>query len=86
MMPEAYSGDTIVDYNGKPTRIADIADPHMRAMEGYGHFPGHGRKVLDLHGRKFPHTPETCLTDLYSCKWTDDNMALMCTGCGLDCT
>jgi hypothetical protein len=56
-----------------------------KALLGSGHYPDPGRYVINIIGKTWPHTPDTCLTDKYKCEWIDEH-TLVCQGCGLDCT
>ncbi len=45
-----------------------------------------GRRVIDMPDRTWPATrPEECKNIFWSGEWFGD-MALLCTGCGLDAT
>lgn len=93
-----YSADDRVGYNGMYMKIKDIPDPYVRAGLGVGHWPNHGRPVVELEDREFPLTPDTCLVDIYGGEWIKMGECdacetlnyccerLVCTGCGLDCT
>lgn len=72
-------------YNGTEMPIAEVPDAFIRALSGYGHFPGHGRSVVTVPGRTWPHSPETCAPDEYATEWIN-NQTLVCLGCGLDVT
>lgn len=85
-MIEPYSGDDTVEFNGVEMRIRDVPSAFVRAGLGVGHFPGHCRQVVEVPGRTFPHTPETCLVDMHKGEWLPDGTQLYCTGCGLDGT
>lgn len=80
------AGSRRIEYDGVEMAVADIPSVFDRAMLGYGHFPSPGgRPVLDVPGRAWPYTPETCPTDDCEGEWIDPQH-LVCTGCGLDCT
>lgn len=81
-----YSADDIVYCDGVPMKIRDVPSVDLRAMFGVGHFREHDRQVIDVPGRVFPYTLETCLVDMYAGEWLPDGSMLFCTGCGLDCT
>jgi hypothetical protein len=81
-------GNQVVERNGEEIAIKDIPSAFERALHGYGHFPGHGRQVVDAPEMNWPHTPVTCPTDEVINRWlfagTDE--VLVCMGCGLDVT
>ena len=79
-------GNKTVEINGIETAVKDIPSAFVRAEFGYGHFPGHGREVVDAPEMNWPHTPETCPTDEVITRWIRADTVLVCTGCGLDCT
>jgi hypothetical protein len=74
-----------VTYKGVAMAVADVPNPYLRAMLGYGHYPDHNRPVL---AGGWPWTPATCPTDDYPESvgiWLDEEH-LACRGCGLDIT
>jgi hypothetical protein len=72
-----------VNYNGVDMPVSQVPNAVVRALMGHGHFPDHGRAVVAVPGRQWPHTPETCLTENYKTEWLDPE-TLVCQGCGLD--
>jgi hypothetical protein len=48
-------------------------------------FPG--RKILELTGHEWPHSPEECPGQAeYGTQWLMEDTILVCKGCGLDST
>lgn len=44
------------------------------------------RQIFSVPGITHPHTPETCREVDTAGMWVLDDLVLVCTGCGLDCT
>jgi hypothetical protein len=81
--------DNIVELNGVAMRICDVPDAGLRALWGYGHFPYDlaNRQVMQVEGRTWPYTPDTCRADNYGTQgeWITPEV-LVCPGCGMDFT
>lgn len=78
--------DVVVEVNGKPVLVTDIADPSIRALFGVGHDP-----VVIAYRERHPgiglYDPETCLYAACTTGvWINFGENLVCQGCGLDCT
>ncbi|KOV17257.1 hypothetical protein ADK91_02885 [Streptomyces sp. XY511] len=55
----------------------------------YGSYVAPGRYVLRAPGRRWAHLPATCpVSEVQPGEWigTGEDEALVCFGCGLDCT
>jgi hypothetical protein len=78
----------LVNYGGEDMPIKDVPDATVRHMLGYGHYNPHNRPVVQLEGRTYPFTPDTCevVDEPGSTEWVLGNTTLICTGCGIDGT
>jgi hypothetical protein len=81
-------GDDITEYNGVLIHIKNIPDAAVRHMLGYGHHNPYNRPVVQLEGRTWPFTPDTCevADEPDHTEWIENGTTLVCTGCGLDGT
>lgn len=67
---------------------AKVRDEPVTGHQEYGdlYFVAPGRRVIDLPGRTWPAArPEECRNEGVKSSWFE-NKALLCLGCGLDCT
>jgi hypothetical protein len=82
-------GTDTVNYNGQEVMVKDIDDPGVRHLLGYGHDNPYNRPVVPFdYEISWPFTPDTCevADEPGHTKWTASGHALVCMGCGLDCT